>query len=133
MAGIGRRIRYYLIGVVLGTFVVYFMFGNRTDIRCDYLPNARVLKNLRSKELKFSATATCQRECLRLDSLDVNQLLAAGAIIFSESEPRKEPCGEYQIITRLPDEREIVARVQNCDSTVTMLTLQHEGTECTCD
>ncbi len=132
MAGFGRRLRYYLIGVVLGTLVVYAMFGNRSDIRCDYFPNARVLKNLRTKPMVMSDMAECQKACLELDSLDIKQIFAAGAVGFSESEPRKEPCGEYQLTTRLPDEREIVARVQNCDSTVVMLSLTHNGTECSC-
>ena len=133
MTGFWKRFRYYFIGVVLGSFVVYFMFGNRTDLRCDYLPNARVLKNLRSKELKYSPVAACQKDCLQLDSLDIKQLFAAGAVSFKDSEPRKKPCGEYKLVIRLPDMREIAARVENCDSTVTLLSLVHEETACACD
>ena len=108
------------------------MFGKR-DIRCSYFPNSRVLNDLRQKELVFSPLANCQKECLGLDSLDVKQLFLAGSILFDESDARKEPCGEYQIVTQLPDEREINYRVQNCDSTVTMIYLKHEGTPCGCD
>ncbi len=133
MAGVGRRIRYYLVGVVLGTLVVYAMFGNRSDIGCDYLPNARVLKNLRIKAHEYSPKAECQIECLELDSMDIAMMFAAGAVKFSESEPRKKPCGEYMLLTKLPDEREIDMRVQNCDSTVTVLSFNHKGTSCDCD
>lgn len=133
MSGIGKRVSYYLIGVVLGSFVVYFMFGSRSDIGCDYFPNARVLKNLRIKPLVMSDLANCQKDCLALDSTDVQMLFAAGAVVFDESEPRKKPCGEYKLKVRLPDEREIVGLAQNCDSTVTLLSLVHEGTTCNCN
>jgi hypothetical protein len=133
MAGFGRRVRYYLIGVILGSLVVYAMFGNRSDIGCDYLPNARVLKNLRTKAHHYSSQANCHIECLALDSMDIAMMFAAGAVKFSESEPRKEPCGEYVLLTKLPDEREINMRVQNCDSTVTILSFRHDGTTCDCD
>jgi hypothetical protein len=133
MAGIGRRFRYYLIGVVLGSLVVYAMFGTRSDIGCDYLPNARVLKNLRSKTHEFTAKAQCEITCLELDSLDIAMMFAAGAVKFSESEPRKEPCGEYTLLTKLPDNREINMQVQNCDSTVVVLAFSHADTPCACE
>ena len=132
MSTFWKRLRFFGIGVAIGLVLVYFMFGKR-DIRCSYFPNSRVLNDLRQKELVFSPTALCQKECLALDSLDIKQLFAAGSIQFDESEPRKEPCGEYELITRLPDMREIHYRVQNCDSTVTMIYLKHEETSCACD
>lgn len=133
MKGIGKRIQYYLIGVILGCLAVYAIFGNRSDIGCDYFPNARVMKNIRTKALVYSDLAKCQQECLKLDSLDMNQIFAAGKVDFSESEPRKKPCGEYIVVTRLPDDREIFATVENCDSTATLLNLSHQETSCACD
>jgi hypothetical protein len=133
MSGIGKRLMYFLIGVALGSLVVYYMVQQRTDIRCSYFPNARVLQSLRSKPLVFSDLAACQQACLNLDSNDVNMLFVAGAVIFDKSEPRKKPCGEYALVVKLPDEREISALAQNCDSTVTLLSLVHEGNPCNCD
>lgn len=132
MNGFWNRFKYYMIGLVLGSFAVYFMFGSRSDLRCDYFPNARVLKNMRGKTMHYTATAACQRDCLQLDSLAIKQIFAAGAVIFSESEPRKKPCGEYKLTTRLPDTREVSAWVRNCDSSITIVRLHHSETECPC-
>lgn len=132
MSGVLGRLKYYLIGVILGVIAVYFMFGNR-DFQCSYFPNDRVLNDLRSKELVFSETAECTKTCLKLDSNDVHQILVAGAVSFNESEPRKEPCGEYELVTKLPDDREIRARFLNCDSTATVLWFKKEGTDCGCE
>ena len=63
----------------------------------------------------------------------VQQFLVAGIVSFDNSEPRKEPCGEYELLTKLPDEREIRARFMNCDSTTTVLSFHEEGTDCGCD
>ncbi len=131
MSGIFHRLKYYLIGVTFGVVFVYFLFGDR-DFQCSYFPNSRVLKDLNAKDIVYSATANCQIDCLQLDSLALKQIFVAGSINFSNSEPRKEPCGEYEIVTRLPDLREILARVKNCDSTVTVLSVLHEETTCDC-
>ena len=132
MSGVLGRLKYYLFGVGLGVIAVYFMFGNR-DFQCSYFPNSRVLKDLRSKELVFTDQAACEKACLALDSNDVQQFLVAGIVSFDNSQPRKEPCGEYELLTKLPDEREIRARFMNCDSTTTVLWYREEGTDCGCD
>lgn len=133
MQNIVKRLGYYGIGVAMGIVFVYFLFGDR-DIQCSYFPNSRVLKNLRSKPLQYTDVAACQRNCMQLDSVAIAHIFAAGSVDFSESNARKEPCGEYQITTRLPDQREIAAWVENCDSTVTILNLQEvEGKSCPCN
>lgn len=131
MAGVLHRLKYYLIGVGLGIVAVYFMFGKR-DFQCSYFPNQRVLNELQGKPLSFTEIAQCQRDCLALDSNDINQFFASADVLFKASDPRKEPCGEYELLVRLPDERDIRARFENCDSTATVLWFKEEHTECDC-
>ncbi len=44
-----RKVAFFSGGVVLGTVLVVWMFGERTDIQCTYFPNDRVLYDLRLK------------------------------------------------------------------------------------
>lgn len=44
-----RKIVFFGLGVVLGTVLVFWIFGERDDIQCTYFPNDRVLYDLRLK------------------------------------------------------------------------------------
>lgn len=133
MSSITKRFGYYFFGVILGIAAVFFMFGSRTDIRCSYFPNSRVLSNLSQKQVEFSALAECQKNCLQLDSIELRMFFIAGAINFSTSEPRKKPFGEYDLTYRTQQKQELKARVQNQDSTVVFLSIVNAETNCTCN
>lgn len=133
MSTFGKRFGYYGFGVALGIGVVFFMFGSRSDIRCNYFPTARVLGSLSQKEVKLSPLAQCQYECLQLDSNDLRVFFLAGNIQFKQSEPRKKPHGEYQIFTRTPGMKELTARVENQDSVVVFLSIESKSSACGCE
>ena len=49
-----HRIGYYLGGFTIGIVIlIFFLSGKKTS--CDYGPNARVLKNIRSKHKTYTA------------------------------------------------------------------------------
>jgi len=50
------RFAYYLIGFIMGMFVVAMVFMGK-DTRCNYFPNARVLNDLRNKPFNYSDKA----------------------------------------------------------------------------
>ena len=115
-----RRLKFYLIGVGMGLLFVYFLFGNRTDIKCSYFPNARVLKNISEKELVLSELAACQFQCLNNDSAAINNLLYAGKVDFKKSDTKKTSCKTYFVSSQLNDKK-YSALIENCDSTATVL------------
>ena len=48
-----HRFAYYSFGLMIG-MVFLFMFLNGKDMSCSYFPNARVLKDIRSKPFYYS-------------------------------------------------------------------------------
>ena len=115
-----HRLKYYLIGVGIGSVLVFFMFGSRNDIQCSYFPNERVLKNISQKNLIFSPKAKCQFDCLGNDSSIVNSLVYGGDVDFKKSDTKKSACKTYYISTE-KESVDISSFIENCDSNATIL------------
>lgn len=82
------RLAFYLFGLLLGIFFVIKFLGAKAEAKgvsfC-YLPNCRVLKDLRSKPLEFSPNAkvTLEENWINLD--DIKKTLEYGDVDFSKS------------------------------------------------
>ena len=85
-----NRLKYYLIGVAIGSVMVFFMLGSRSDIKCSYFPNQRVLNDISKKEMAFSNLAACQFSYLNNDTTFINKLLSGGKVDFERSNTKKE-------------------------------------------
>ncbi len=115
-----KRLKYYLIGVGLGTVMVIFMLSGRDDIQCAYFPNARVLKNISEKKLEFTEKAQCQYNCMGYTEVTMGNLLKAGDVDFGKSETKKDSCNVYFVTSKFNDKK-VTAYFKNCDSVATVL------------
>ncbi|MCX7549513.1 hypothetical protein [Xanthomarina sp. F2636L] len=113
-----HRIGYYLGGFAIGLIILAF-FLNGKKVSCDYGPDARVLKNINLKEIKFSEIINSAILENKIDSLEVRGILKYGDINFSQSETRKKPCGIYAVEGEI-NKTEVVLTVENCDSIATV-------------
>lgn len=110
-----KRFGFYLIGVALGSIGVLF-FWKQKKVEFDYLPNARVLKNIRVKKRVFSKEAKNIIENNNgIDSLAISQILRSGNVNFDKSFPRKKPCAEFYIESSNFD-----VYITRCDSIATI-------------
>lgn len=112
-----QRIGYYLGGFSLGLIILAF-FLNGKKVSCDYGPEARVLKNINTKTLKYN-------KALLIDTAAVLHILKKGSVNFSESNTRQKPCGIY-IIEGQYNQKEITLTVENCDSIATITKFKSE-------
>lgn len=110
-----QRLGYYLGGFSIGLIVLAF-FLNGKKVSCDYGPDARVLKNIRTKTIVYENPN---------DSTLVNHVLKHGDINFSESTPRKEPCGIYMVEGTYNDDS-VTLMVENCEKVATISNLKIE-------
>lgn len=105
-----QRIGYYLGGFSLGLIILAF-FLNGKKVSCSYGPDARVLKNIRQKQLIYPSDVS--------DTVMVNYILKKGDVNFSKSDVHKKPCGMYAIEGKY-EEKDILLTVENCDSIATI-------------
>ncbi|MBC3758967.1 DUF4258 domain-containing protein [Hyunsoonleella sp. SJ7] len=112
-----QRIGYYLGGFSIGLIVLAFFFsGKKTS--CAYGPEARVLKNINSKPLKFQI----ENSTIEIDTPLVKELLKTGKVDFSKSDTRREPCGIYIVEGKINEEN-VELSVENCENNVKIIAL----------
>jgi hypothetical protein len=92
---------------------------DETDTEFCYLPNCRVLKELRSKPLRID-TGLGKIP----DSLLIQFLLKEGEVDFGLSDTRADPCKIYRI-SGSTGEKDLNITIENCD-TYTLLTTYEE-------
>jgi hypothetical protein len=82
------RLAYYLFGLFLGAiFVIWFLKAKATDkgVEFCYLPNCRVLKDLRSKSLEIDSLAKKSLAEKWVTMEDIKQSLRYGDVDFDKS------------------------------------------------
>ena len=113
-----HRIGYFSVGLFFGIMLLLFFLGGKKT-SCDYSPDARVLKNIKIKERKFSAEAFSYFEENSLDTALVSESLEKGDVDFSRSNTETKPCNIY-LITSDVNSSILELQIENCDSTATI-------------
>ncbi len=111
-----QRIGYYLGGFSFGLIILAF-FLNGKKVSCSYGPDARVLKNIRQKQLIYPSGLS--------DSLLVNYILKKGDVNFSESDVHQKPCGVY-VVEGEYENKDIQLTIENCDSIATIKAVNYK-------
>lgn len=118
-----HRLGYYLGGFAIGLIILMF-FLNGKDASCDYSPNARTVKNISSKPISYSETASYFINNNKLDTLTITNLIKFGNVDFSKSNTELDSCKVYHIENSYKD-REMVLTIENCDSLATLLDINY--------
>tara|TARA_B100000795_G_C22676488_1_gene389990 strand:+ start:259 stop:636 length:378 start_codon:yes stop_codon:yes gene_type:complete len=113
-----KRFIYYLLGVSLGSIIVYFIWTGK-EVSFDYGMDARTLKTIRTKALIYSETADSYMKKFKIDSLAIQYVLTKGDVNFGKSNQHKEPCPEYSVTGEYKDRR-IDLWIIRCESTSTI-------------
>ncbi len=78
------RFAYYLGGFAIGLVFVFFILNGK-DASCAYFPNARVLKNIRTKPFHYAPPAMDELAKKWVDTADVRMTLTYGDVDFGRS------------------------------------------------
>ncbi len=118
MSDMKRRFSLYGFGFFIGILLVFFFLGGKKT-SCNWLPNDRMLKIIRSKQINYSTEATQVLNTKKVDSADIAQILIRGEIDFSKSNVKNNPCRKY-LINGNDEQKNIALTVQICDSIATI-------------
>jgi hypothetical protein len=110
-----QRLAYYLVGLVIGGFVVALVFAGK-DTRCNYFPNARVLNDLRNKPFNYSIEASRKLSEDWIDTVDIKNILTNGDIDFDKSNIKYQKGKLYVIEGTSTQKDTITLRVINYPS-----------------
>lgn len=113
-----KRLGYFLFGLSIGLVFLAFFLNKKTKetgTSFCYLPNCRVLKDMRSKPLYFSDSIDRDLLNKTIDSLTISYFFLEGDVNFSLSDTKSVPCKTYVIEAEV-DHKEAVLTVKNCPS-----------------
>lgn len=116
------RFGLYGFGFAIGIVLVFFFLGGK-DSSCNWMPNARMLQIIRSKQINYSPEVQNKINSAIIDSTDINQILVDGDIDFSKSQVKNNPCRMY-LINGTIKKQNAELTVKICDSIATIETLK---------
>lgn len=114
-----QRLAYYLFGFFVG-MVFLFMILNGKDTSCSYFPNARVLKDLRSKPFYYSDSASKRLAEKWVDTADIRKTFLHGDIDFDKSNVKVKGGKLYVIEGKNSKNEEIIIEVINSSEKVVL-------------
>ncbi len=117
-----KRFALYGFGFAIGLVLVFFFLGGK-KASCNWLPNDRMLKIIRQKQINYSAETQQMINNTEIDSLDINLILDHGDIDFSKSQVKNNPCRKY-LINGTQEQKNISLTVKICDSIATIETVK---------
>lgn len=103
---------WYLVGLSIGlVFLVFFLKKKSGEEGIDfcYLPNCRVLKNMRSKTLTFGEALP---EAYR-DTTLILKFLTDGDVDFGKSNTKSKPCKLYFV-----EKGTVYLKIKNCSNKI---------------
>jgi len=109
-----HRFAYFLVGGILGSIIVYFIWGKKNTTFC-YLPNCRALKDIRIKKRAFAPSVQTLVNNKELDTAAITNAYLNGNIDFSKSNTKLKSCKTY-IIESDYNQKTYEFLVENCDS-----------------
>ena len=121
------RLAYYLFGIFLGgVFVMWFLKAKADDkgVEFCYLPNCRVLKDLRSKSLEIDSLAKQSLDAKWVTLEDIRQSLRYGDVDFSKSNEAYRKGKIYVIEGRTSKNEEITITMVNYTNKVLLVKIE---------
>ena len=117
-----QRVGFYLGGFSIGLiFLAFFLSGKRAS--CSYGPDARVLKNISTKQLKYSQNVIDIIQNKSIDTLTILKALKFGDVNFDESNTKLDSCKIY-VIENDFENKHISLSVENCETIATINTIK---------
>ncbi len=107
-----QRLAYYLSGFGLGIFFLVILLNGK-DTSCSYFPNARVLKDIRSKSFIYSDLATQKLAQNWVDTSDIRKTLTYGDVDFDKSNVKEGSGKLYVIYGKTRNNQKITLEVVN--------------------
>lgn len=118
-----QRLAFFLFGLLIGVIFLIYFLGAKAEARgvtfC-YLPNCRVLKDIRSKPFEYSESASKTLAETWIDTVDIKNTLTHGEVDFSKSNVKTGAGKLYVIEGQTTNRIPIVLEVLNFDKKVVL-------------
>jgi hypothetical protein len=125
-----RRLRLFLIGVVLGSVIMYFYVLKDKNIYKS--PKEVIKEKLLHFPLQLSTKAACQIKCTNLDTAVLRKNWINASIDFSLSKVDEKPCPLYHITLEPSIGETKIVSCSVCDDFAVMQEIKEVKADCDC-
>ena len=94
-----KKLKFYMIGLIPGLVIVFFILNKKGASCSGYLPNSRVIAETLSKDFTYSESFKNEMTALKIDEKFIkDSIITKGKIDFDKSHAQKKPCPDYLLI-----------------------------------
>lgn len=91
-----RKLKFFLIGLIPGLMLVFFILNKKGASCSGYLPNSRVIAETLSKKMIYTPDFSGQMKLNKIDEKFLkDSIITKSSIDFERSQAQKKPCPEY--------------------------------------
>lgn len=114
-----RKLKFFLIGLIPGLLLVFFILNKKGATCSGYLPNSRVIAETLSKDFHYSPEFSSVMKTMNIDENFLkDSIITKGEIDFKKSRAQLEPCPQYVIYYPQKNPR-FEAEFEKCKEKVT--------------
>ena len=119
-----KKLKFYLIGLIPGLMIVFFVLNKKGASCSGYLPNSRVIAETISKDFTYSANIKNEMTALKIDEKFLkDSIITNGKIDFDKSNAQKKPCPAYLLVS--PEENPTYeVTFEKCKDNVNLIDLK---------
>ena len=119
-----KKIKFFLIGLIPGLVIVFFILNKKGASCSGYLPNSRVIAETLSKDFVYSDAFKAEMAAQKIDDKFLrDSILTEGNVDFDRSHAQKKPCPDYVIIYPGKNPKYEIA-FEKCAETATFISLK---------
>lgn len=122
-----KRLGYFLVGLSIGIVFLTVFLKNKseeTGTEFCYMPNCRVLKDIKSKPFTFSGEVADLIRTDQIDTLDIKSFLDDATVDFGQSDTKSSPCKTYIIEGKLKGTSSLL-KFKNCREKVILESIKN--------
>lgn len=119
-----KKLKFYVIGLIPGLIIVFFILNKKGASCSGYLPNSRVIAETLSKDFKYSENFKNEMSTYKIDEKFLkDSIITHGKVDFDRSHAQKKPCPDY--LLTYPKENPVYEiTYEKCEETVTLNSLK---------
>ncbi|KFF07633.1 hypothetical protein [Chryseobacterium luteum] len=119
-----KKVKFFLIGLIPGLILVFFILNKKGASCSGYLPNSRVIAETLSKEFRYSDDVKNGMNTYKIDEKFIkDSIITKGKIDFDRSHAQKKPCPDY-VLTYPENHPVYEITYEKCEETVTLNSLK---------
>lgn len=94
-----RKLKFFLLGLIPGLVLVFFILNKKGASCSGYLPNSRVIAETLSKKAIYSPSFSAEMQENKIDEKFLkDSILTKGEVDFDKSKAQQKPCPEYVLV-----------------------------------